>query len=229
MSHPRTYDDDEIREIFAAAASHDLVDPRQATAAQGLTLAELQEIGRAAGFDVAEVTRAAAALDARLAQAPERTSLGMPIEVVRIVPLPRSPTELEWEQLVGELRATFGARGRMISHGGLREWANGNLHACVEPSENGYRLRLGTLKGEARALNALGAGGVVAGAIALAAVLIPGAPLADALAPVVIAASGIAAFGANFLGLARWADTRRKQMDYIAARVSAIVEGEPRR
>ncbi|HEX8432415.1 MAG TPA: hypothetical protein VF625_14085 [Longimicrobium sp.] len=226
MARQRTYDDDEVREIFATAARRELAEPR-ADEPRGLTLAELQEIGREAGLDAVEVARAAAALEARAAQAPERTSLGMPIEVIRVVPLPRAPTTAEWEQLVGELRSTFRARGRVASQGGLREWANGNLHACVEPSGDGYRLRLGTVKGNARTLNALGGAGIVAGATALATALITGGMPGDVVAPVMIAASGVAAFGANILRLPRWVDARRRQMDFIAARVAAIMDADP--
>jgi hypothetical protein len=225
MSPQRTYDDDEVREIFAVAARRELASP-QPTAAPGLTLAELQEIGREAGLDAGEVARAAAALETRALTAPARTSLGMPIEVVRVVPLPRAPRDAEWEQLVGELRATFGARGRVASQGGLREWANGNLHACVEPTGNGYRLRLGTVKGDARSLNAVAGVGFVAGAVGLGSALLGGAPQ-DVFVPAFIATSSIAAFGANILRLPRWADTRRRQMDFIAARAAAIIGGDP--
>jgi hypothetical protein len=222
----RTYDDEEIREIFAVAARRELAKPRPADA-PGLTLVELQEVGRQAGLDAAEVARAAAALDARAVQGPERTSLGMPIEVTRIVPLPRAPTAAEWEQLVGELRMTFRARGRVASQGGMKEWANGNLHACVEPNGSGYHLRLGTLNGQARSLNVVGGAGLFAGVAALASAIAGGAAQ-DVIVPTMIAASGLAAFGSNFLRLPRWADTRRRQMDFIAARINAIMDGDPR-
>lgn len=223
MEPERKYDDDEVREIFAAAASRELAEPQPASASQGLTLRELQAIGLAAGLDSVAVARAAAELEARAVQVPERTSLGMPIEVTRVVPLPRAPTAAEWEQLVGELRSTFGARGRAASDGGLREWANGNLHACVEPSGDGYRLRLGTVKGGARTLNAVGSINLLAGAATLALALVTGGAPQEVIVPAAMAASGIAAFGANVLRLPRWADTRRRQMDFIAARIGAIM------
>jgi hypothetical protein len=224
MAPERTYDDDEVREIFADAARRELAEPQAASAAKGLTLREIQAIGLAAGLDSSAVARAATELEARALQVPERTSLGMPIEVTRVVPLPRAPTAAEWEQLVGELRSTFGARGRAASDGGLREWANGNLHACVEPSGDGYRLRLGTVKGGARTLNAVGGINLLAGAATLAVALVTGGQ--EVIVPAAMAASGIAAFGANVLRLPRWADTRRRQMDFIAARIGAIMGTE---
>lgn len=225
MAGQRTYDDNEVREIFAAAARRELAQP-QPSASNGLTLVELQEIGREAGMDVAEVTRAAAALDDRAAHLPVRTTLGAPIEVMRVVPLPRAPTASEWEQLVGELRATFRARGRVVSQGGLREWVNGNLHACVEPGEGGYRLRLGTVKGNALAVNALGGVGALAGLAAVAAAVMSGAPQ-DLIVPGMLTASAIGTVGFNRLRLPRWASERSRQMDYIAARMGAIMAGSP--
>jgi hypothetical protein len=227
MAGQRTYDDDDVRKIFALAARQDLAEPRPAAPALGLTLAELQDIGRQAGFDVTAVTRAAAELDLQASRAPVRRSLGMPIEVTRVVPLARAPTGTEWEQLVGELRSTFRARGRVVSQGGLREWVNGNLHASVEPSGSGYRLRLGTVKGNARMLNALGATSLFAGALALASAVISGGVPQEAVVPGMIAASGAAAFVANFVRLPRWAGERRRQMDLIAARVGSIMDAGP--
>ncbi|HEX8394751.1 MAG TPA: hypothetical protein VF665_20570 [Longimicrobium sp.] len=226
MAGQRTYDDDEVRAIFAEAARRELAEPRPAPAANGLTLVELQDIGREAGLDVAAVTRAAASLDAPAVQTPVRRSLGMPVEVVHTVALPRAPTEGEWEKLVAELRSTFRARGRVASQGGLREWSNGNLHALVEPSVDGYRLRLGTVKGNARVLNALGGASLFAGAAALSSALSGGLPQ-DIIVPGMIAATGLGAFAANLLRLPRWAQTRRRQMDLIGAKAAAIMAADP--
>jgi hypothetical protein len=113
----------------------------------------------------------------------------------------------------------------MVTQGGLREWANGNLHACVEPTGSGYRLRLGTVKGGADTLNVVGGATLFGGAVALVSAVLGGSPQ-DVIVPGMIAASGMAAFGANLLRLPRWADTRRRQMDFIAARMEAIMDGK---
>ncbi len=227
MTNPRTYREDEVREIFALATDPRRAAPPSVRDASGLTLAELQEIGREVGLEPAEVARAAAALDVRTPESPLRRSLGMPIEVGRVVPLPRAPTRTEWEQIVAELRTTFRARGKVSSEGGLREWANGNLHACIEPTGTGYRLRLGTLKTGARELNALGAAGVAAGTIAFGALAVSGGLPEAIFLPWMISATGVAAFLANLVRLPRWARERDRQMEHIAARVGSIVAGEP--
>jgi hypothetical protein len=95
----------------------------------------------------------------------------------------------------------------------------------VEPTGSGYQLRLGTLKRDASTLNAVGVAGVFAGTAALISAVMGGAAQ-DAIVPGMIAASGIAAFGANIVRLPRWADTRRRQMDFIAARIGVIMDGE---
>ncbi|HET6764764.1 MAG TPA: hypothetical protein VFH27_13860 [Longimicrobiaceae bacterium] len=222
MTEQRTYSEDEIREIVALATRREST-PAPAAPAGGLTLAEIQDVGREVGLDPADVASAAAALDVRTSTLPVRTTLGAPVEVMRMVPLPRAPTDLEWGQIVAELRTTFAARGRVASQPGLWEWSNGNLHAFVEPSGEGYRLRLGTYKGNARVLNTMGAVGLGAGALAMGSALIAGSALPELLAPVMIVASGAAAFVANRVRLPRWARDRGAQMEQVAARAQAIL------
>lgn len=221
MSAERRYRDDEVQEIFGLAARHETTAPSEP---EGLTLAAIQEIGRDVGLDPAVIAHAAATVDARGASLPARTSLGMPVQVGRVVPLPRPLTDREWEMLVAELRTTFGARGRVASEGGLREWSNGNLHACVEPTGTGYRLRLGTRKGDAGALNALGAGGLLAGAVSFGSLLLSGELPGALMVPAMIAAAGLSAFAANLVRLPRWARQREDQMAEIAATVAQIMD-----
>ena len=223
----RRYRDDEVRRIFEQASREERTTLPVRSLSEGLTLGELQEIGREVGLDEAAVAEAAAALDLRVSELPRRRSMGMPIEVGRTIALSRSPTDAEWERFVAELRTTFGARGRVTSEGGLREWANGNLYACIEPAEVGYQLRLGTLKGDAAALNALGVTGVVTGAVTFGALLMSGGLQEAVFVPWMISASGIAAILANALRLPRWKTQREEQMVYLAERVRAIMETEP--
>ena len=154
-------------------------------------------------------------------------SLGMPIAVGRIVDLPRAPTDREWELLVGELRETFNAQGRLGSSGSIRQWTNGNLHAYVEPTENGYRLRLGTLKGNAPAMNMVGLAGMGFGMVMLVPLLLTGELSIASLTPMLFGAMGAAAFVSNLVRLPRWARRREEQMEYIAARAQALVGPEP--
>lgn len=221
----RRYGEAEVRRIFELATRPGALQ-RRPHAAEGMTLAELQSIGAEAGVEADAIARAAAFLDTRPPR-PARRSWGMPIEVGRLVPLRRGLTDHEWDQLVGELRSTFGARGRSAVQGSLREWSNGNLHVCVEPSGEGYRLRMGTVKGDAAGVNAFGAILLATGATALASLGISGELQGGLLVPALLGSAGSGAFLANLLRLPRWARQRERQMDHVAARVRAITSNDP--
>ena len=220
----RRYKEEEVRKIFGLAARGSSSDRRTISSADGLTLAEIQGIGREVGLEPAAVAHAAAVFDAQTLRARRRKSLGMPIEVGRVVPLPRALSDHEWEQLVTELRATFGARGTIRSEGNLREWFIGNLHACVEPAEGGYRLRMGTIKGDARGVNAMGATGILTSAIVAGSLAVSGGLVEGIFVPVIFSAFGIGAFIANMVRLPRWAQQREQQMEHIARKIAAIVK-----
>lgn len=208
----RRYGDDEVREIFRLATTGESGNRSLPAESGGLTLDQLQQIGQEAGIEPGRVAQAAAQLEVRGQPAPIRRSLGMPIGVSRVVDLPRAPTDREWERLVAEFRTTFGAQGRATSTGGLREWSQGNLHISLEPTEHGERLRLSTIKGNARALNRfafiMGAVALVMGAVAAA----DGKP-AKALAVLgMFGGFALVAFLANLVRLPGWARERERQM-----------------
>src|SRR5438132_6299967 len=151
----RRYDDKEMAAIFRAATEGSHSPQREVPPEEGLTLTELQAIGREVGIAPAAVAQAAQALDIRQGAA-SRTFFGLPIGVARTVNLNRRLTDHEWEQLVVQLRDVFNARGSTRSDGSLRQWTNGNLQVLLEPTEAGHRLRFKTVHGAARA--AIGAG-----------------------------------------------------------------------
>lgn len=232
MTDERKYREEEVKEIFDLAVSGAEGRGPSASDEGGLTLAELQQVGLEVGVEPGRIAEAARALEARREVLPRRTALGMPVSVGRIVELPRALTEREWELLVSELRETFGARGRVASHGGIREWSNGNLHAFLEPTEAGHRLRLRTTKGSAIAMNRAGVAGMVMGAILLAMVLFVGGVLTvrglvSLMPALMLLGMGGGALTLNALTLPRWAHEREGQMEYIAARVAAIVAEPP--
>lgn len=217
----RRYNEEEIRQIMELATSRALARAGRRPE-EGLTLSDLQSIGSEVGVDPIAIARAAAALDAGLARPPRR-SLGIPIEVGRVVSLPRAPTDEEWDQLVAELRSTFGSPGRVTVQGGLREWRTGNLHASVEPGPTGYRLRLGTIKGDARGLTALGATGLVAGVAVAVSMLLQGEGQAAMVVSAVFGTAGVSALLTNVFRLPRWAHQRASQMEHVADRAFAII------
>ena len=223
MASDRRYQHEEVDEIFQVAASSGDPSRRELSSTDGLTLAELQEIGREVGVSPERIAEAAAALDRRRGGLPRQRSLGMPIGVARSVDLPRAPTDREWELLVADLRETFQAQGREQSRGNLRQWTNGNLHALIEPTEAGYRLRLGTTKDEGVAVNTIGIAMFVMSVMFLFVLVITGQLADDFMVPIMLGGLSGTAFAYNAIRLPGWARQREEQMEYIAQRAQKLI------
>lgn len=227
MPDERRYREDEVAQIFEAAASARREAASNALApAEGMTLAELQAIGDEVGLAPERIAEAAAALDLRR-DALRRTDLGMPVTLRRTIDLPRAPTDREWEMLVAELRETFNAKGRVGSRGGVREWTNGNLHAYVEPTATGHRLRLGTTKGDAVPFNRLGAMSLVVALVSFVLLFLAGELPAESMIPLIFAAMGSGALAYNALRLPSWALEREEQMELVAGRARVLLGAAP--
>lgn len=216
----RRYNDDEVEAIFARASEDEQASTQITRSAEGLTLADLQVIGREAGIAPERVTQAARSLE-QTRQPTAPTLLGLPVGVSRTVTLERRLSEAEWERLVVDLRETFDARGAVRTDGSFRQWANGNLQVLVEPDGDGQRIRFRTVKGDSRALILGGLGMMgVAAATTLAAVLTGTMGATEAFASVGtigLMGAGMFAFGA--LRLPGWAKQRRQQMEDVAKRL----------
>jgi len=215
----RRYSDKEIAAIFRGATEGPALPTREVAREEGLTLADLQAIGREVGIPADAVAQAARALDVR-GDAVSRRFLGLPIGVARTVNLNRRLTDEEWERLVVQLREVFNARGVTRSDGTLRQWTNGNLQVLLEPTPTGHRLRFGTLHGAATSmigggLMAIGVAGVTAIAVAFGGHLTQALP---GIGLIVAAGAGMIASGA--LRLPRWARLRGRQMEALAAHVA---------
>jgi len=216
----RRYDEKQVAEIFGRATEAQHEAARPAGAGEGMTLADVQEIGRQVGITAEAVADAARSLDRREPRF-RRRFLGLTVGVGRIVELDRRMSTDEWERLVVVLRETFDARGNVKSDGGLRQWTNGNLQVLVEPTESGDRLRLRTVHESARRAMTLGLGLVATVGVVSAVTLalgIPG-PVERLSALLPLAAGGATIFTMGVVRLRGWASTRMRQMDEIAARI----------
>ena len=225
MADERRYDENEVAAIFEGASAP-AVSRGDSPSATGMTLAELQAIGREVGIAPERIADAAATLDRAPVAIPRRRDFGMPLSAAHIVEIPRPLTDREWSLVVADLRETFGARGKESTHGETREWTNGNLHAFVEPTRTGYRLRLGTLKGDALALNRMGAFGIAMGVVVSAVSLVTGDP-STAFPGMILGSMGAGAFLVNAVRLPRWVRLREEQMREIAERTRALVASGP--
>ena len=218
----RRYTDDEVAAIFERAATEQPAAPRHLAPAEGLTLAQLHDIGREVGISAELVTRAAQSLEPAGHPA-KRSMLGLPLGVGRTVELPRRLTDGEWEQVVADLRDTFGAKGSLRYDGSFREWSNGNLSVMLEPSPTGHRVRMQTLNSTLRETMALGV--VLTGMGSFIAFVAVAAGKANGLAdsgPLV--AMGLGAMGYGALRLRSWASLRQRQMEGLAGRIALMAD-----
>ena len=230
----RRFNEEEVAEIFARATEERPEGRRHLASGDGMTLAELQEIGHEVGIAPESIRQAALLLD-RSGHATSRHLLGLPIGVGRTVELDRQLTDDEWERLVVDLRETFDARGRVRQHGSLRQWTNGNLQALLEPTATGSRVRLRTVKGDARGLIGGGLAMAGMGAIGLAVALLTGGAAEAGTASMMgmLLAMGSALIGVGAIRLPGWARRRQEQMSGIAERLTLLTKctadrsGEP--
>jgi hypothetical protein len=223
----RRYTEDEVTAIFERATEARPEGRRRLASAEGMTLADLQEIGREVGIEPEAVARAAASLD-RSERPARRTFLGFPIGVGRSLELERRLTEEEWERLVVDLRDTFDARGRVQIDGTFRQWTNGNLQALLEPTPEGQRLRLRTYRESSRMWMTAGLGMLGLGVAATFARL-----LSRGLDPSALGGLGsLFVIGLGLLGLGAvqlpsWARLRGRQMEGVLSRVAGMVSAKP--
>jgi hypothetical protein len=223
----RRYTEDEVAEIFERAtdAQKAALPAAREGEGDGLTLAELQAVGREVGLPPELVERAAKSL-AMKAQAHDRMMVGLPVGVGRTVELDRPLTDAEWHRLVVDLRETFDARGKLSEQGPFKQWTNGNLQALLEPTTTGQRLRLKTLKGSAVSMMSTGLGMTGLSAAVMVALYLRASPF-DAGALWAVFVTGVAMLVTGAFQVPGWARQRKRQMEEIAERLALAVSAPP--
>ncbi|NNM31752.1 MAG: hypothetical protein HKO53_01715, partial [Gemmatimonadetes bacterium] len=203
------------------------------SAASGLTLAELQEIGSEAGLLPEAVAKAAASLNrpatSGLAGVERLPLLRLPVGLNRAVPLGRSVDDAEWGWLVMHLREMFRARGQTETSGGFREWWNGNLRVSLEPSEEGDVLRMSTRKGGIQEGNIVGIAFLAMAVFVTVIVALKGQLITHpekVAVGAMIALGGLGTIGANVLRLPGWANRRKAQFEALARTMLSRGEGK---
>ena len=223
MSKERRYQEHEVRQILDLAIGPEGAPAQSFPAVEGLTLLQLQEVGREVGLPPNRITQAVAAFEGRGESVPRGTTLGLPTSVGTIVALPRSPTDREWELLIAELRTTFGGKGAVTSHGSLREWSNGTLHAFIEPTDTGHRLRLSDSR--VGAVGGIALGGFLMAFALLIFVLLLGKddPGYRFAAPAFFALMGGGLIAGSVLSLPGWAREQERRMEHINRRALSLL------
>ncbi len=224
----RRYTEAEVAQIFERAATAQHGARRALPPAEGITLADLQDIGREVGLPPDLVAQAARSLDSG-GRSDSRRFLGLPIGVGTTVELGRRISDEEWERLVVDLRLTFDARGVVRHDGAFRQWTNGNLQALLEPTPTGHRLRLRTVKGLAWSLMGTGLAilGVAAAVVVASAVAGKLADPGTAAGIAFLSSVGLFLFGGGAVPLPGWARLRRRQMEAVAARLALAASSPP--
>jgi hypothetical protein len=218
----RRFTESEVAEIFERAAREQSSALRQAPTADGMTLAQLQEIGREVGIAPDMITRAARSVDSSDRYTVRRL-LGLPVGVGLTASLGRRLSDDEWQRLIVDLRETFDARGNVREEGAFRQWTNGNLQVLLEPTPEGNQARMRTSKEDARALIGVGLVFVALAVVGFAGKAIAGADVANTMQrvlPLGFIGAGLALFGA--VRVPRWARERRAQMESIVARLRSL-------
>jgi len=223
----RRFSEEEVAAILKDAAEAQYSDDRLLPSSGGLTLAELQSIGREVGISPEMIQKSAQRF--KPAQQPTRKLLGLPLGVAQTVEFDRKLTDAEWERIVADLRETFEAQGVVRQQGSLRQWTNGNLQAMLEPTATGQRLRMRTVKGNAPGL--IGGGIVIfsAATAALVTAFATGVTHDPGLMVSILAGmtGGAGIIGASAGRLPGWARRRQQQMDQIAERAALMARSLP--
>lgn len=249
----RRYSDDEMREIFGAAAEAEAQGlPRpdggagadSLAPATGMSLAELQEIGAEAGLSPASIADAARRLEgsagaAEVQVAPAGAGALARLDATRRMPLTVAASgalagplsDEQWHDLVARLRATFSATGTTQQTGRLRTWRNGNLEVHVEPTAPVSRSDAEGAGGSAwqvRLFTRSGQysqGGVVGSMSGVGGGLL--ALIGQPEGGIFLAGAGLATLAWSFVGSRAWARQREAQFRDVVAWTQHLATSAP--
>ncbi|CAN5549744.1 hypothetical protein BH23BAC4_BH23BAC4_08490 [soil metagenome] len=136
------YSEKDAQAIFARAADKQR---REAPGPDGLSLSELEEIGRVAGLDPALIRTAAAELST-VETSPPAKFLGQEIEAIAERIVPGEISDEMWGRMISELRRNAGNSGVAGGFGRTREWVStasrteAPLIATLTPVDGGTRI-----------------------------------------------------------------------------------------
>jgi len=219
----RRFNESEVAAIIETATNWKEPGRQPVASGEGLTLGQLQDIGRDIGI-TPDVMAGAADAVKDVGTTEIRRFLGLPLRIERNVKLRRRFSEEEWEQVVADLQEIFDAAGVLSEDGSLRQWSNGRLEVVLEVNAITQRLRLRTFKGHALVVTGAGSG-ICGGALgALGSTLLNGSTPDMRLVTIlaIVAVAGAAIVAAMAFRLTSWARRWDRQMSKVAARVVAL-------
>jgi len=228
MSTQRRFTEKEIARIFEKATRAQNAANDESHSNEGLSLEELKQIGASTGIDADYIVQAIAELNEEARGLSIQKHMGVPYALSRSVKLPDTFSEKDWERLVVDLRRTFKTRGTIKQDGSFREWSHGYTHAYVEPSENGYELRIEIKNGNTKGLLYSGILYVFL-AIVMFITLSSKADSGDMVPSVlsgILAVGGIGSFLYPMIFGSGWARKKEQQIEGICERTSRAVVSE---
>jgi len=214
----RQYSEKEVASIMKAAA-RESAQTGQREPGEGLSLDELEAIGREHDIDPAAIRRAAARLD-RVREAPRSGAyLGVKTDVRHVVTLSGPVSDATFAAIADDCRRIFGARGHVRSDSSSWEWHNGNLRIVLEPDpdDEGYQLHMSSRLGAARSMAPASLFTVVMAVFVFLAGTLTGEP---DIVPISVLMTVVAAalYGTAHLSTRSWSAERRAQMTEIGQR-----------
>jgi len=221
MNEERRYSESEIADIFKQASEVQETTRRRLAHNDGLSLAELQQIGKEAGITPEFISRAAATLDGGRARPRRGTYLGVPVSVGRTVEISGPLSDDGWDRLVADLRDTFQATGHVSAEGADRRWQNGNLHVQAEPTPTGHRLRFRTTNGSSRSALMGGMMSLALGLLLIVMLMLNGdwmVVMDKTFVVSMFAVLGLGSMGVAAYRLPKWAQEREAQMEAVVMR-----------
>lgn len=233
MTDPTTrrFSEQETTAIIARAAraQHAV----EAVPQSGLSLAELQEVGRAAGLAPEHIASAAASLEVERAEPPSRLGLPARVRQTRVLSTPVS--DAAWERMVALLRQHFGGPGHGGQVGRQREWTirqhatstshGDEIHVMLAPHPLGAQITVELPKPHRGVAEALAAGGTMT-AIAIGTVVTAFAMSALTAKLAIVGAllllPGTALGGGSILEARRRARRNAEQFEALLDRLALI-------
>lgn len=230
MSTGRRYTEHEIHALFERAAERQEQARRAEAASEGgLTLEELQRIGRETGIAPEHIAEAAVEL---AAAGPTRLAgnvLGVPVEVRRTRAVAVPVTDEAWEQMVADLRKTFKQPGVAGRVGRVREWVTTTeenrmpVRVSVTPEDGGTHVTIEqSMRSSALGLTAAAATFAVVALLFGVLFAVTDAEPVMMVMTAVFATTALLMFGGSRLGFGMYAERQAERFEHTLDRLDLI-------
>ena len=230
MSTGRRYTEHEIHALFERAAERQEQARRaEAASAGGLTLDELQRIGRETGIAPEHIAEAAVELAAAGPTRPAGKVLGVPVEVRRTRAVATPVTDEAWERMVADLRKTFKQPGVAGRVGRVREWATTTeenrmpVRVSVTPEDGGAHVTIEqSMRSSALGLTAAAATFAVVALLFGVLFAVTDTEPVMMVMTAVFAATALLMFGGSRLGFGMYATRQAERFEHALDRLDLI-------